>query len=164
MDQGPVSQAVTRADAVILAVPYGAAAEILQDAAFDGKIVIDATNPLVMGPNGLGLSLGFESSGAERLAAAAPKVRLVKTFNQTGFENMGDARVYPFRPVMFAAGDDDEARSVALSLVADAGFDAIDLGALRQARLLEPFAMLWIELARKGEFGPGFVFTLLRKE
>ncbi len=164
VDQKPMADAVAAADIAVLAVPYGAAAGILQHAAFAGKIVIDATNPLGMGSTGLGLTVGFDSSGAEILAAAAPKVRLVKTFNQTGFENMADARVYSARPVMFAASDDAEARSIALSLVADAGFEAIDLGALRQARLLEPFAMLWIELARKGGVGSGFAFTLIRKE
>jgi len=48
--------------------------------------------------------------------------------------------------------------------VADAGFEAVDIGGLAAARLLEPFGMLWVELARKHRLGPDFVFTMQRKE
>jgi len=88
---------------------------------------------------------------------------LFKTFNQTGFENMADARPYAQRPVMFVAGDDAEGKRTVLALVADAGFEAVDAGGLRAARLLEPFAMLWIELARKQGVGSNFAFSLQRK-
>jgi predicted dinucleotide-binding enzyme len=64
---------------------------------------------------------------------------------------------------MFVAGDSDVAKSVVLGLVTAAGFEAIDAGALHAARLLEPLAMLWIELARKRGLGPDFAFTLQRK-
>ena len=47
--------------------------------------------------------------------------------------------------------------------VTDAGFEAIDAGGLRAARLLEPLAMLWIELALKRGLGSGFTFTVQRK-
>ncbi|WP_255005817.1 NAD(P)-binding domain-containing protein [Roseovarius sp. M141] len=41
-----VANAVTEADIVILATPYGAAAEIADQADFTGKIVIDVSNPV----------------------------------------------------------------------------------------------------------------------
>jgi predicted dinucleotide-binding enzyme len=63
---------------------------------------------------------------------------------------------------MFVAGDDAAAKPTVLQLVTDAGFEAIDLGNLQTARLLEPFAMLWIELARKRGMGSDFIFTLQR--
>ncbi len=163
-NQATIANAARGADAVILAVPFGAAAEVIAAAGgFAGKVLIDATNPLGMGETGLGLTMGFDTSGAERIAAMAPKARLFKAFNQTGFENMRDSRSYPQRPVMFVAGDDAAAKPTVLRLVTDAGFDAIDAGGLRAARLLEPFAMLWIELARKGGIGSDFTFTLQRK-
>lgn len=163
-NQATFAEAARGADAVILAVPFGAAAEVIAAAGgFAGKVLIDATNPLGMGETGLGLTMGFDTSGAERIAAMAPKARLFKAFNQTGFENMRDSRSYPARPVMFVAGDDAAAKPTVLRLVTDAGFDAIDAGGLRAARLLEPFAMLWIELARKGGVGSDFTFTVQRK-
>ncbi|MBV9748685.1 MAG: hypothetical protein JO157_07715, partial [Acetobacteraceae bacterium] len=89
--------------------------------------------------------------------------KVFKTFNQTGFETMADTRPYAARPVMFVAGDDEAAKPMVLGLVADAGFEAVDAGGLRAARLIEPLAMLWIELARKRGFGSDFAFTLQRK-
>ncbi|MGC2415655.1 MAG: NAD(P)-binding domain-containing protein [Stellaceae bacterium] len=163
-DQVSIADAVGRADATILATPFGAAADVIAAAGgFAGKVLIDATNPLGMGEGGLGLTMGFDTSGAERIAALAPHAHVFKAFNQTGFENMADARVYATRPVMFVAGDDAATKPLVLGLVADAGFEAIDAGGLRAARLLEPLAMLWIELARKGGLGPDFTFTLQRK-
>ena len=44
-------------------------------------------------------------------------------------------------------------------LVGDLGFEAIDAGPLRAARLLEPLAMLWIELAL--EHGQGHALACL---
>jgi predicted dinucleotide-binding enzyme len=159
-----IAEAIDRADATILAVPFGAVADVIAAASgLAGKILIDATNPLGMGPEGLQLTLGFNTSGAESVAALAPQARVFKAFNQTGFENMSDAQVYPVRPVMFVAGDDPAGKQVVLTLVADAGFEAVDFGGLRGARLLEPLAMLWIELARKGGLGPHFTFSVQRK-
>jgi hypothetical protein len=45
---------------------------------------------------------------------------------------------------MFVAGDDERAKPVVMGLVSDLGFQTLDTGALRFARLLEPYAMLWI--------------------
>jgi predicted dinucleotide-binding enzyme len=161
-DKKAIREAVAGADLSILAVPYGAVAEIIGDQVFRNRIVVDATNPLTMGERGLELTLGFSTSGAEEIAAVAPQVRLVKAFNQTGFENMTDASVYSERPVMFVASDDSEATATVLKLVDDAGFDAIDLGPLRQARLLEPFGMLGIELAHNRDRVTDFAFRIER--
>jgi hypothetical protein len=116
-----------------------------------------------MTPDGLGLTKGFATSGAEEIATLMPTARLYKAFNQTGLENLGDARGFDRRPVMFVAGDDPSGKPQVTRLVEDAGFEAIDVGGLRAARLLEPLAMLWIELARKRGLGPNFTFTLQRK-
>ena len=48
-------------------------------------------------------------------------------------------------------------------LIADLGFEAVDAGPLRNARLLEAHAMLWIDLAPKRGQGRGFAFGMLRK-
>jgi predicted dinucleotide-binding enzyme len=40
------------------------------------------------------------------------------------------------------------------------GFEGIDAGPLTQARVLEPFALLWISLASKAGLGREFAFKL----
>jgi predicted dinucleotide-binding enzyme len=117
-----------------------------------------------MGPDGLALSIGHATSGAEEIARAVPGARLVKAFNTTGFGVMEDAFRFAPRPVMFAASDDAEARAVALRLAGDIGFDPVDAGPLAAARLLEAHAMLWIELATKRGLGRDIAFALLRAE
>ena len=64
---------------------------------------------------------------------------------------------------MFYCGDDQHAKDVAKKLIDEIGFEAIDAGAFRQARLLEPMAMLWVSLAFAQGMGREFAFTLLRR-
>jgi len=51
-----------------------------------------------------------------------------------------------------------------LRIVADVGFDAVDAGELKAARLLEPFAMLWIQLALNKQQGRDFAFVMARRD
>ena len=64
---------------------------------------------------------------------------------------------------MFVCGDDEAVKPTILKLVTDVGFDAVDAGKLVNARLLEPWAMLWIYLAFSGSVGRDFGFALLRR-
>ncbi|HEY2538389.1 MAG TPA: NADPH-dependent F420 reductase [Stellaceae bacterium] len=159
------AEAARDAEIIVLATPWPAtetAVKSLGDLA--GKIIIDCTNPLGMGADGLELVLGQDISGGERVASWAPGASVFKSFNQTGAENMGAAARFPVRPVMFVAGDDDERKPFVLALVSKIGFDAIDAGPLRIARLLEPFAMLWIDQALMRGRGQDFAFTITRRD
>jgi 8-hydroxy-5-deazaflavin:NADPH oxidoreductase len=118
------------------------------------QILIDCTNPLGMGRDGLELVLGHARSGGEQVVVWARRAAVFKTFNQTGAENMETASLYPIRPVMFVAGDDEAKKPVVLSLVASLAFEAVDAGPLRNARLLEAYGMLWIDQALYRGGGP----------
>jgi uncharacterized membrane protein len=106
---------------------------------------VDATNPLAPGLKGL--AVGTHTSGAEELAKLAHGARVVKAFNTTGAENMADTTYPQGMPWMPVCGDDAQARERVMALATLLGFDAVDMGALRSARYLEPFAMAWIHLA-----------------
>ena len=158
-----IADASAGADVVVLAVPFDAVPDVVAAASgFPGKTVIDATNPLGMRNGALDLTLGFDASGAERVAALAPRAHVFKTFNQTGAENMARADAYHPAPVMLVAGDDATRKPVVMGLVFQVGFQAVDAGPLSAARLLEPLAMLWIELALKRGLGRDFAFALVR--
>ena len=148
-----VAAAAKSAEVLILSVPWQAVPEALASAGdLTGKILIDCTNPLQMGPDGLELAIGQTSSGAERVAELAPGASVFKTLNQTGFANMEHAHEFALPAVMYVAGDDEMRKPLVMSLVADLGFQAVDAGPLRIARLLEPMAMLWIHMAlNRGE-------------
>jgi 8-hydroxy-5-deazaflavin:NADPH oxidoreductase len=157
-------EAARDAAIVVLATPWPAteaAVKSLGD--LSGKILIDCTNPLGMGPGGLELVLGYQISAGERVASWAPGASVFKSLNQTGAENMAKASLFSPRPVMFVAGDDDATKPSVLSLISKIGFEAVDAGPLRIARLLEPYGMLWIDQALKRGRGTDFAFTLARR-
>jgi hypothetical protein len=165
---GPGASVGTPADAakfgevVVLATPWPVAQEALRAAgSLDGKILADCTNPLKADLSGL--ALGHTTSAAEEISRWAPGARVVKAFNTTGAENMGNPQFGSARASMFVCADDAAAKSVVGRLATDAGFEVVDAGRLASARLLEPLAMLWIHLAYAQGLGTGFAFTLLRR-
>lgn len=153
------------AEIVVIATPYAAARSALEALGdLDGAIVIDCTNPLGIGPEGLHLTLGFEMSGGEEIAKCVPHASLFKTLNQTGAENMANAAAFQPKSMMFVAGDDEARKPIVMDLVADLGFQSIDAGPLRAARLLEPLAMLWIDLVIKRGHPRDMAFAQLRRD
>jgi NADPH-dependent F420 reductase len=157
-----VRDAAQAADIVVLTVPYDAVPDAIRNAGdLRGKIVLDCTNPLR--PDLSGLTVGQTSSAAEQVAAAAPNAKVVKIFNTTGASNMADPRYPAGNLTMFYCGDDAEAKKAAATLASDLGFEPVDAGDLATARLLEPLAMLWIQLALKQGWGGDFGFKLIRR-
>lgn len=160
---GTVAQAAAFGEAVVLATPWQATEAAVREAGdLAGKVVIDCTNPLK--PDVSGLELGFSTSGAEQVARWAKGAKVFKAFNTTGYNIMADPVIGGTRTVMFVCGDDEAAKPAVLRLASDTGFDAVDAGKLVQARLLEPWAMLWISLAFSGTIGREFGFALLRRQ
>lgn len=157
-----VTQAVAQAEMVILAVPYAATASIARSIPdWQGKILVDSTNPLASALTGL--SVGTTDSGAETLARHANNARVVKAFNTTGAENMANSHYSSGQVFMPVCGDDVAAHQQVIALATLLGFDAVDMGGLQVARYLEPFAMTWIHLAILQGYGRNFAFGLLRR-
>src|SRR4051812_12523786 len=151
---GSPADAAAFADVIVLSTPWPATeAAIRSMGDLKGRIVMDATNPLAMGPDGLGLEIGHGISGAEKVQGWAAGASVFKTLNTTGYGNMAEPDFNGVKSVMFVAGDDEAAKPKVLGLVGDLGFEAVDAGPLRIARLLEPHAMLWIHLALNRGFG-----------
>ena len=154
-------EAARNAELIVLATPWPAteaAVKSLGD--LSGKIVIDCTNPLGMGPDGLELVLGHTTSAGEQVASWAPAAAVFKTLNQIGADSMDKAALFPVRPVMFVACDDPSKKPIVMSLVAKLGFEPVDAGPLRIARLLEPYGMLWIDQALNRGRGQSFGFAI----
>ncbi len=142
------AEAARFAEAGVLAVKGTVAAEALRGAAggFDGKAVLDATNPIADAPpvNGvLRFFTNLDESLLERLQREFPAVRLVKAFNSVGAPRMIDPQYKEGRPTMFICGADAGAKGVASALIADLGWEAEDMGSVEAARAIEPLCMLW---------------------
>ena len=154
--------AATAAEVVILALPWAAAEAAVRDLGpLAGKTVIDCMNPLGAVGGTFGLTVGHLTSGAEIVAGWMPGARVVKTLNQVGAEIMAGAGRLPHRPVQFVAGDDANAKVMAMAILADLGFEPLDAGDLTRARLLEPFAMVWINQALFRGKGRNWAFAAI---
>ena len=153
------------AEVVLLTTPWEATeAAIASCGKLEGKVVVDATNPLIFGPGGSeGLALGYTISGGETVAGWARGAAVFKTFNQVGWEVMADPVVEGRRAAMFVAGPDGPGKTVVLGLVADVGFEALDIGPLSQARILEPFGQTWIHAAMAMGMGREWAFAVVRR-
>lgn len=158
-----IADAARNAEIVVLAVPWDGVREVLHNAGnLAGKIVVDATNPLVMTPEGLkqGLVVGHTTSGAEQAAQWAPEARVVKAFNTTGWQNMANPSYGSNRLTMCLCGDHAEAKAAVADLAGQLDFEPVDVGPLRSARYLEAMAMLWIDMALFRDFGTDFGFRM----
>lgn len=155
-----IEEAVKAAGVVVVALPWPATQGVLEGLTeWEGKILLDATNPIQ--ERLAGLEEG--ASGGEKVAGWAKGARVVKIFNTTGYANMSDTTYANGKPVMFYAGDDAAAKQTAGELATAIGFEAIDAGPLKNAALLESAAMLWIWLAVFGKQGRDFAYALLRR-
>jgi predicted dinucleotide-binding enzyme len=161
-----IPEAVAFADVVLLATPWEATSSVLSSAgSMVGKVLIDATNPVTMGPNILkdGLLVGHTTSAAEQVAAWAPGARVVKAFGTVGWPVMAEPKINGVPALLLIAGDEQQAKSMVVELGQQLGFDVRDAGGLEVARLLEPFGMLWIHLAFAMGYGTEFAFQIIRR-
>jgi 8-hydroxy-5-deazaflavin:NADPH oxidoreductase len=159
-DKKAIRETASWADLVILAVPFGAIDDVVKDVGdvLEGKTLIDVTNALDANMN---LAVGFTTSGAEELQRKVPTARVVKTFNTVFAQHMDTGRLGDQRLSAFVAGDDAGAKKSVLEMAGEIGFDAVDAGPLKNARLLEPFAFFNMQLGYVLGMGTQIGFKLL---
>lgn len=146
---GTFAEAASSGDLLVLAVKGTAAEEALQLAgdSIQGKIIIDATNPIADAPPQGGVLQFFtgpNDSLMERLQSRFPGVRFVKAFNSVGNSlmyrpHMSDGAA----PTMFYCGDDEAARQEVADILTRFGWEPCDMGGASAARAIEPLCMLW---------------------
>jgi len=159
-----VGGAIAGADAVILATPWTATEALVCEhvPALNDKIVMDATNPL--NTNATRLALGFDTSGVELLQSHAHGATFFKTFNIAGVSAIAKPSYPQGRAAMFVAGPKGTKKDIVLRLVADVGFEPVDAGDLRAARLLEPLGMLRLQLEETEGRSRDVAFLLASRE
>jgi len=136
-------------DIVVLSVSGLAAEEVLKIAGinnFDGKTVIDTTNPIAAEPpvNGvLKYFTNLDESLMEKLQKVAFHGNFVKAFNSIGSAFMVNPSFPEGKPSMFICGNSDAAKEEVKEILDIFGWDVADMGKVEAARAIEPLAMLW---------------------
>lgn len=143
-----LGEALSAADVIVLAVPGAAVPDLVRDhrEAFDGKLLIDATNQM-------------GAAVANSRAALPPTVRYARAFNTLGGENMADP--------IFADGPADlffsapEADRPTIEAVIDAvGLRPVYVGEDNET-IIDALFQLWIALALKQGRGRRLALRLL---
>lgn len=164
---GTFADAAKFGDVVVLATLWSGTKSAIEMAgidSFDGKVVIDTTNPLDFSkgvpPT---LAVGTTDSAGEQIQRLLPRARVVKCFNIVGNPHMVDPSFPGGKPAMFICGDDEGAKKVVSDLCTEFGWEgAADIGGIIGSRYLEPMAMVWISYFFKTGNG-NHAFALLRK-
>jgi len=144
-------EAVLSAEVVVLAVPGRFVVDIATEIgaeAFDGRVVIDPTNPVVADQTGVTSAFEEDDSAAEALQRALPGARVVKALNQIEAAHMLDRLPDERRPLRIA-GDDAAAKTTVTGLLESFGWKVRDLGPLSRARALERGAIEWMARQRE---------------
>ena len=161
---GTPRDAAQDADALLLAVHWSRIDDVLIQAGdLSRKVIVNCSLP--MNADDTELVVAHTSSGAEELAGRVPGARVVAAFDTVPSEvlfGVFAARGNPTRPSLVYCGDDPDAKRVAARLIRDVGFDPLDVGPLRTARYLEPFALLVAQIAYEGEGGPELAYRFER--
>lgn len=163
---GTFSETSRFGELVVLAVHGTKSVEAIRMAGvenFNGKVVIDATNPLDMSA-GLPPKLvgGLGTSGGELNQKALPGAFVVKAFNTVGNAHFYRPQFTGGPPDMFLCGDDGNAKERVSRICKDFGWNPIDVGGIGFSHYLEATAMIWIITAFAGGHW-NQAFKLLRK-
>jgi hypothetical protein len=146
---GSTSETAAFGEVLVLAVKGAIAADVLRMAGaanLDGKLVMDACNPIADAPpvNGvLKFFTALDDSLMERLQREFPKAHFVKVFNSVGNRQMVNPQYTGGKPTMFICGNDDGAKRTTAKILEQFGWETADMGKVEAARAIEPLCMLW---------------------
>ena len=151
----PLAEALTDADAVILAIPGGQVVPFIEEhgARLTGTLVIDATNDR-QADGGLNHVADWQG--------LAPGTELARAFCTVGWENITQPSYDGLSATMFWCGPDGELGDRVAQIVADTGLDPLRIGGIETSGTLDGVTRLWFQLVFAEGMGRRVGFRLLR--
>jgi predicted dinucleotide-binding enzyme len=148
-----VADAVAGAEVVVLAVPGGAAKDVIASLGrgLADKVVVDATND-VQGSGKL--------HALDELADGAHPVR---AFNTLGWENFADPIVGGMTADLLYAAEEGVAKDTAETLIRDVGLNPVWLGGVDTFDIVDSVTRLWFTLALQRKLGRRLAFKVLHE-
>jgi predicted dinucleotide-binding enzyme len=146
---GSFSETASFGNIIVLAVKGTVAANALtmgEKQNLNGKIIIDATNPIADSPPVNGILKFFTDNNLslmEDLQNKFPESHFVKAFNSVGSAFMVNPDFNGIKPSMFICGNDVASKATVKDILTDFGWETEDMGKADSARAIEPLCILW---------------------
>ena len=162
VDGASNAEAASAGEVVLLATPWDETGESIAALApvLAGRLVVSCINPLgfdARGPHGLQVA---EGSAAEQIAALLPDSTVTAGFHHLSAPSLANLDKDLSGEDVLVCGDDADARTRIVHLAAEVtGRPGVDVGALRQARVLEPFTAVLIAVNRRYKTRAGVLLT-----
>jgi hypothetical protein len=137
---GTPKQAAAFGEIILISVPYAALPQLGRDLgdSIKGKVLLDTCNPIPARDGEMANAARATGSGLAS-ARLLPGARLVRAFNSVGYGMLqSEAHRAGERVAIPLAGDDAQALASAVTLVQEAGFEAVVVGPLARAREFDP--------------------------
>jgi 8-hydroxy-5-deazaflavin:NADPH oxidoreductase len=144
---GTFAETAEFGDLVVLSVNGRAAEDVIRLAGIEnlnGKIVLDASDPLDFSSGRPGLFVGTTDSLGERIQRLIPNAYVVKGLNIVQADVLINPSLTGGEPDMLIAGDSDEAKRTVTGLLREFGWPVIDMGGIESARWLEAISLAWV--------------------
>jgi len=144
---GPIIQAATWGDVILLAIPFGATEDLdmaVKDALMH-KVVLDAGNPFAERDGHAAAEVEEAGTGSgswtqRRLYG----VHVVKAFNTVNYKVLeSEAHREGERVGVPLASDHDDALEMAAKLVTDCGFEPVVVGKMEECKRFDPGTPVW---------------------
>lgn len=134
-----MEEAVAAGDIVLVAIPLKSIGVIPAEP-LAGKVVLDANNYYPQRDGRIESLDANETTTSEMLQAHLPDSHVVKAFNNiiaAQIPRDGGPKGAPGRRALPIAGNDDDAKATVTALLDDFGYDAVDLGPLKESWRVE---------------------------
>lgn len=145
---GSFAEAAAFGNIVVLATKGTAALaamELAGEENFNGKTIIDASNPIADEPPVNGVLKFFTNQNEslmEELQSTFPNANFVKAFNSVGSAFMVNPS-FENKPTMFICGNNEEAKKKVTEILDIFGWETADFGKVESAGAIEALCMLW---------------------
>jgi NADPH-dependent F420 reductase len=159
-------QAAAAAEIAILTVPYAVQKATVEEvlAELDGKILVDATVPLVPPKVSVVQLPDGQSAVAAVQQLVGNKVRVVSAFQNVSAQHLSDLD-HEVDCDVLVCGDDQDACEVAIGLIADIGMRGLYAGPIRNSAAVEALTSVLITINRRHKVaGSGIRITGLLKK